>query len=183
MRALVVTGTDTGVGKTIVTAALAARALARHERVAVLKPAQTGIAPGEPGDLAEVARLSGADDLHELARHAEPLAPATAAARADAPGLSARAVAEAARALADRDLVLIEGAGGLLVRFDEHGATLADVAKLLDAPVLYGGSVKPENAAELMARPAIDGALVGGAALDVASFVAICDAAASATAV
>lgn len=136
MRALVVTGTDTGVGKTIVTAALAARALARHERVAVLKPAQTGIAPGAPGDLAEVARLSGADDLHELARHPEPLAPATAAARAGAPGLSARAIAEAAQALADRDLVLIEGAGGLLVRFDEDGATLADAAKLLDAPVL-----------------------------------------------
>jgi triosephosphate isomerase len=45
--------------------------------------------------------------------------------------------------------------------------------------VLYGGSVKPDNAAELMALPAVDGALVGGAALDVASFVAICAAAAS----
>jgi triosephosphate isomerase len=44
----------------------------------------------------------------------------------------------------------------------------------IDAPVLYGGSVKPENAAELLAQPAIDGALVGGAALDVKSFAAIC---------
>jgi len=52
------------------------------------------------------------------------------------------------------------------------------IKELLDLPVLYGGSVKPENAAELMSRPAIDGALVGGAALDVASFGAICDAAA-----
>ncbi len=43
--------------------------------------------------------------------------------------------------------------------------------------VLYGGSVKPENAAELMARPAIDGALVGGASLEPASFAAICRAA------
>jgi triosephosphate isomerase len=48
---------------------------------------------------------------------------------------------------------------------------------VLDVPVLYGGSVKPENAAELMAMPAIDGALVGGASLDVDSFVAICRAA------
>jgi triosephosphate isomerase len=43
--------------------------------------------------------------------------------------------------------------------------------------VLYGGSVKPENAAELMARPGIDGALVGGASLEPESFAAICRAA------
>ena len=54
------------------------------------------------------------------------------------------------------------------------------IKALLDLPVLYGGSVKPENAAELMSRPAINGALVGGAALEIASFVAICDAAAAA---
>jgi triosephosphate isomerase len=51
------------------------------------------------------------------------------------------------------------------------------VKSVLDVPVLYGGSVKPENAGELMAMPAIDGALVGGASLDVDSFVAICRAA------
>ena len=45
---------------------------------------------------------------------------------------------------------------------------------LLDVPVLYGGSVKPENASELLAQPAVDGALVGGASLDVESFAAIC---------
>ncbi len=44
----------------------------------------------------------------------------------------------------------------------------------LDLPVLYGGSVKPENAAELLAQPAVDGALVGGASLDVDAFAAIC---------
>jgi triosephosphate isomerase len=49
--------------------------------------------------------------------------------------------------------------------------------ELIDVPMLYGGSVKPENAAELLAQPAIDGALVGGASLDVDSFVAICRAA------
>jgi triosephosphate isomerase len=47
----------------------------------------------------------------------------------------------------------------------------------LDLPVLYGGSVKPDNATELLAQPAVDGALVGGAALEVDSFVAICQAA------
>jgi triosephosphate isomerase len=48
---------------------------------------------------------------------------------------------------------------------------------LLDVPVIYGGSVKPGTAAELLAQPAIDGALVGGASLDVDSFAAICRAA------
>jgi triosephosphate isomerase (TIM) len=51
------------------------------------------------------------------------------------------------------------------------------IKSVIDAPVLYGGSVKPDNAAELLARPAIDGALVGGASLDVDSFAAICRAA------
>jgi triosephosphate isomerase len=51
------------------------------------------------------------------------------------------------------------------------------VKELLDVPVLYGGSVKPDNAAELLAQPAVDGALVGGASLEVESFTAICRAA------
>jgi triosephosphate isomerase (TIM) len=54
----------------------------------------------------------------------------------------------------------------------------AFIKSLLDRPVLYGGSVKPENAAELMGQPDVDGALVGGASLDIDSFVAICEAAA-----
>jgi triosephosphate isomerase len=54
----------------------------------------------------------------------------------------------------------------------------AFVKSLLDVPVLYGGSVKPENAGELCAQRDIDGALVGGASLDVGSFAAICRAAA-----
>jgi triosephosphate isomerase len=48
------------------------------------------------------------------------------------------------------------------------------IKALLDVPVLYGGSVKPENAAELLARPAVDGALVGGSSLQVESFAEIC---------
>jgi triosephosphate isomerase len=51
------------------------------------------------------------------------------------------------------------------------------IKELHDTRVLYGGSVKPENAAELLSQPAIDGALVGGASLDPESFTAICRAA------
>jgi triosephosphate isomerase len=53
----------------------------------------------------------------------------------------------------------------------------AFVKSLVDVPVLYGGSVKPENAADLLGQPDVDGALVGGASLEVDSFVAICRAA------
>jgi len=51
------------------------------------------------------------------------------------------------------------------------------VKSILDRPVLYGGSVKPENAAELLSQPSVDGALVGGASLEPDSFAAICRAA------
>jgi triosephosphate isomerase len=54
----------------------------------------------------------------------------------------------------------------------------AFVRGILDVPILYGGSVKPENAAELCGQPDVDGALVGGASLEVESFAAICAAAA-----
>jgi triosephosphate isomerase len=55
----------------------------------------------------------------------------------------------------------------------------AFIKTLLDVPVLYGGSVKPDNAAELAAQPDVDGALVGGASLELESFAAICRAASS----
>jgi triosephosphate isomerase len=54
----------------------------------------------------------------------------------------------------------------------------AFIKDLLEAPVLYGGSVKPENAEELLQQTDVDGALVGGASLEVESFTAICEAAA-----
>ncbi|MFD5190266.1 dethiobiotin synthase [Streptomyces sp. NPDC058357] len=136
MTFLVVTGTGTEIGKTVVTAAVAA---GRADlRVAVLKPAQTGLAPGEPGDAAEVARLAGGHvTAVELARFPEPLAPATAARRAGLPPVRPYEIADAAQKLAtEHDLVLIEGAGGLLVRFDDEGSTLADAARLLAAPVV-----------------------------------------------
>jgi triosephosphate isomerase len=52
----------------------------------------------------------------------------------------------------------------------------AYIKDLLDVPVLYGGSVKPDNAAELLSQPAVDGALVGGASIEIDAFVAICEA-------
>jgi dethiobiotin synthetase len=136
MRAVVVTGTDTDVGKTVVTAALAALARMRGERVAVVKPGQTGAKDGEPGDLDEVRRLSGVDDVYEFARFSDPLAPATAARRAGVTPPTVTDLAERIQGLAEPDLVLVEGAGGLLVRFDEAGATIADLASLLGAPAI-----------------------------------------------
>ena len=56
--------------------------------------------------------------------------------------------------------------------------THAFIKSVLDAPVLYGGSVKPDNAGVLLAQPDVDGALVGGASLEVESFKAICETAA-----
>jgi len=134
MNALVVTGTGTDVGKTVATAALAALA---GGRVAVVKPAQTGAGPAEPGDLAQVERLAGPVITVELGRYPEPLAPDTAARRAGRPPVKpADVVAEVELLGADHDLVLVEGAGGLLVRFDDTGGTVADVASSLGAPVL-----------------------------------------------
>jgi dethiobiotin synthetase len=138
---LVVTGTGTSVGKTVVTAALAALAIARGADVAVVKPAQTGLRADEPGDLDDVRRLAGAADLHEFVRYPDPLSPAAAARRS---GLSTLDLHDVTRRVADlaetRRLVLVEGAGGLLVRFDEEGWTLADLAVGLGAPVVVVSS-------------------------------------------
>lgn len=131
------TGTDTGVGKTMVAAAVAALALDARHKVAVLKPVQTGVADGDPGDVDEVARLAGRLTTSELTRFPDALAPATAARVSGRKPVRPSDVAAAAVEL-DRshDLVIIEGAGGLLVRFDDEGGTLADVAWALGAPVV-----------------------------------------------
>jgi dethiobiotin synthetase len=138
---LVVSGTSTGIGKTVTTAAVAALAQARGQRVAVVKPVQTGEPagqpPGAPGDLATVAALTGLTDLHELARYPDPLSPEAAARTSGRPPLDLRRAADHIAGLAeDRDLVIVEGAGGLLVRYDPAGATIADLAGMLNAPVL-----------------------------------------------
>ncbi|MFE6363064.1 dethiobiotin synthase [Streptomyces sp. NPDC057806] len=155
MTILVITGTGTEIGKTVTTAAVAATALAAGCTVAVLKAAQTGLRPDERGDADECARLAGPVTTAELARFPEPLAPATAARRAGLPPVRPHEIAEAAAKLAtEHDLVLVEGAGGLLVRFDDEGGTLADAAGLLAAPVLVVASagLGTLNVTELTAR-------------------------------
>lgn len=124
-RVVVVTGTDTGVGKTIATAALALRAGAG---TVVVKPAQTGVAGGEEGDASVVARLAGVP-TQEWTTLADPLAPDTAA-RLRSVGIPAVAsYADRVRALAgEHETVVVEGAGGLLVRLDTEGGTLLDLA-------------------------------------------------------
>jgi triosephosphate isomerase (TIM) len=62
---------------------------------------------------------------------------------------------------------------------DQAREAHAFIKGLLDVPVLYGGSIKPDNAVELLSEEGVDGALVGGASLEVESFTAICQAAAS----
>lgn len=138
MTVLVVTGTSTGVGKTVVTAAIAALAVASGCRVAVVKATQTGVRAGQPGDVDEVQRLVGSPiTCGEVARYSEPLAPVTAARRAGLAPVTPGIVAAAVRTLAaEHDLVLLEGTGGLLVPLDDAGGTLADIAVSLAAPVL-----------------------------------------------
>lgn len=136
MTVLVVTGTDTGVGKTVTTAALAAAARLSGIEVAVCKPVQTGSADGDD-DLGEVGRLSGVGALHGGWRYPEALAPVAAAARAGLP-LPTRAelIASVLAADAPERLTIVEGAGGLLVEIGAAGVTLRDIAVALTAPVL-----------------------------------------------
>jgi dethiobiotin synthetase len=129
-RFVVVTGTSTGVGKTVATAALAATTPGSL----VVKPVQTGVAGGD-SDAREVHRLSGAQ-AQEWTVLDEPLAPDTAARRQ---GAGIPTVAEYAdRLLAlTAGTVIVEGAGGVLVRLDAEGGTLLDLAARLaeTAPV------------------------------------------------
>jgi len=140
-RILVVTGTDTDIGKTIATAALAVRAAADGS-VVVVKPVQTGVGPGDPGDAGEVHRLTGCA-TQEYTALPDPLAPDTAAL---VRGLDLPRVAEHAdriRVLAEfHDTVLVEGAGGLLVRLDRERGTILELAAQLAAEVVVVTSAR-----------------------------------------
>lgn len=136
MSTLVITGTDTGVGKTIVTAALACHARLAGRDVAVCKPVQTGIADGDD-DLREVGQLSGVDVLVPGWRYPEPLAPVAAAERAGQPLPTRAELIDLVEGVARPGrLVLVEGAGGLLVEIGAEAVTLRDLATDLDAAVL-----------------------------------------------
>lgn len=136
MSLLFVTGTDTGVGKTVATAALACHARLSGLDVAVCKPAQTGTADGDD-DLAEIGRLAGLTQLFRGARYPQPLGPVAAAEQSGMPLLTADELRNVIRtADAPGRLTLVEGAGGLLVELGAGGVTLRDLAAELSAPVL-----------------------------------------------
>ncbi len=138
---LFITGTDTGVGKTIVTAALAV-ALARHAEqgapfssVAVDKPVQTGAATGEPMDTDVVRRLAPSCACSEGIRLQRPMAPVPAARLEEVRLPSVNEQAARIRSTAEGfDHLLVEGAGGLLVQLDDEGRTLVELAGALGEP-------------------------------------------------
>ena len=126
-----VTGTDTGIGKTV-----AAAALCRVERLAgrtvlYAKPVQTGLHPAEPGDAAFVAAAAGVPVV-ECLRFRDPLAPAVAAERAGAVIDVEALLADLAKAGDGFDRVVVEGAGGLLVPLWDD-VTMAELADRLGA--------------------------------------------------
>jgi dethiobiotin synthetase len=129
-----VTGTDTGVGKTVVAAALCRDLIAAGQRVAYYKPAQTGCGPDDPGDAGFVSAAAGVE-THEGLRLAEPLAPAVAAARAGVTVDVAALAGKARRLAATVDTLVVEGAGGLLVPLSES-VTMADFAGELGADLV-----------------------------------------------
>jgi len=129
---LLVTGTDTGVGKTYVTAALAAACSASGRRVAVLKAAQTG----DDDDAAWIAARVPGIAVRTALRYEAPVAPVVAARLEGAPEPSLEPIVTAARELrASADGILVEGSGGLLVPISRR-ETFAEVALALDLPLL-----------------------------------------------
>lgn len=138
MRGLFVTATDTGVGKTEVACALVAGARARGLDAVGMKPAQSGVVPGEPSDAERLLAASGGSEpLDAVCPYSlsAPLAPAVAA-RLEGREISLASILEAARALAARhEALVVEGAGGLLAPLTDR-ETFADLAAALGLPVL-----------------------------------------------
>jgi dethiobiotin synthetase len=138
--AVFITGTDTGVGKTLVTAALARHFSAKGLQVGVMKPVETGVE--DPAGLGADASLlrwaAGAPDADELIspyRFRPPLAPSQAAEIAGERVDIDRIIKTAQRLRQDKDILLIEGAGGLMVPI-RGGYLMADLARQLNIPLL-----------------------------------------------
>ena len=138
MNGCFVTGTDTGVGKTLVACALLRALRARGIDAAGFKPVETGV--GEAGPLDAIAlreAAAGADELELVCpqRFALPAAP-TVAAQAEARAVDVAAIDAAFEELSARhEFVLVEGAGGLLVPAAD-GLTMADLAARWSLPLL-----------------------------------------------
>lgn len=135
MRRIAVTGTDTSVGKTYATAALAQAFLLSGRSVVVIKPVQTGIETGEPTDADEVNRLVGAHVAEEWQRLTLPLAPETIAHETGAELIPVAGLVERLGTV-DADVIIVEGAGGVLVGLDADRGTIADLAELWDSEVV-----------------------------------------------
>ncbi|MFA5264139.1 MAG: dethiobiotin synthase [Opitutaceae bacterium] len=129
MRTILISGNDTGVGKTHVTGLLARELRQSGHSVQIVKAVETGSSPACEGDAdrAAIAAGGGAEAI-TLFRFARPLAPLEAASR-DGKQLSMNGVVSALRALAPCDWRLVEGAGGLAVPLDEDGSDWADLAR------------------------------------------------------
>ena len=145
MKSYFITGTDTGVGKTIVTGALAAALAARGLSVGVLKPCESGCAEikGElvPSDAVFLRDMAGCDDSLDAIcpyRLRTALAPGVAAQREGISIDPARIAALFAAACRRHDSVLVEGAGGLLVPITDRLLTI-DLVKLLAIPLIIVG--------------------------------------------
>lgn len=163
MSALLLTGTDTGVGKTFVACALAIALRRAGRTVAVCKPAETG-GDGEPADAQRLREAAGdAAPLHEICpyRLRAPLAPAVAA-RLEGRRIDvAQLAALIARRAGEADVLLVEGAGGLLVPLDGT-TTYLDLAQALALPlvVVAANRLGTINHCALTARVARDAGLV-----------------------
>ena len=132
-----VTGTDTDAGKTVATAWLGGALQRVGRRVALVKPFQTGaVDPAREGDEAVYrAALGDAVTLRTLSTLPEPLAPSIAARRAGVT-LSVGEALRACRAIGDaHDVILVEGAGGLLVSITDE-TDMAGLAAALSAPLV-----------------------------------------------
>ncbi len=138
MRGLLVTGTGTGVGKTVLSAALLAAAAAAGEPVRAHKPVVTGLdePPGEwPPDHELLARAAGqAPEEVAPERYGPPVSPHLAAALAGQP-LDPALLLAAARTAGQMHTLIVEGVGGLLVPLAEH-YTVRDLAAELGLPLL-----------------------------------------------
>ena len=142
MPGLLITGTDTGVGKTLVACGLAACLNAGGRTVGVLKPVETGCMTRDgqlyPEDAKLLASFAGSPaPLDELCpyRFAPPLAPSVAAHQAGVSIQPERIISLFQRISHQYDTVLVEGAGGLLVPLVDR-YTFADLARDLDVPLL-----------------------------------------------
>ncbi|MDT8423089.1 MAG: dethiobiotin synthase [Desulfuromonadales bacterium] len=139
-RGIFITGTDTGVGKTIIAATLATLLRARGVSVGVMKPVETGI--NDLTSMGPDARLlrassgcSAADQIIAPYRFAPPVAPALAASKAGIK-IDLQHICDCYRQLAaNHDYVIVEGAGGLMVPL-AGGLLTCDLVTLLQLPLL-----------------------------------------------